>query len=55
MTEKEVASGLYWNYFYHVWKTISNSPFSNAVVFIEAPAETDGGNEGENEGEGGES
>lgn len=35
MTEKEVASGLYWNYFYHVWKTVSNSPFSNAVVFIE--------------------
>lgn len=35
MTEKEVASGLYWNYFYHVWKTISNSPFSNAVVFVE--------------------
>lgn len=35
MTEREIASGLYWNYFYHVWKTISNSPFSNAVVFIE--------------------
>lgn len=32
-TEKYVASGLYWNYFYHTWKTISNSPFSNAVVF----------------------
>ena len=41
MTEKEVASGLYWNYFYHVWKTVSNSPFSDAVVFVEgttAPA-----------------
>lgn len=36
MTEKEIASGLYWNYFYHVWKTISNSPFSNAVAFIES-------------------
>lgn len=33
-TEKYVASGLYWNYFYHVWKTISTSPFSNAVVFV---------------------
>lgn len=32
-TEKYVASGLYWNYFYHVWKTISSSPFYNAVVF----------------------
>lgn len=33
-TEKYVASGLYWNYFYHVWKTVSNSPFANAVVFV---------------------
>lgn len=33
-TENYVASGLYWNYFYHVWKTISNSPFANAVVFV---------------------
>lgn len=33
-TEKYVASGDYWNYFYHVWKTISHSPFSNAVVFV---------------------
>ena len=33
-TEKYVASGLYWNYFYHVWKTISSSPFANAVVFV---------------------
>ena len=32
-TEKYVASGLYWNYFYHTWKTISYSPFANAVVF----------------------
>lgn len=32
-TEKYVASGLYWNYFYHTWKTVSNSPFANAVVF----------------------
>ena len=34
MTEKYVASGLYWNYFYHVWKTVSSSPFANAVVFV---------------------
>lgn len=33
-TETYVASGLYWNYFYHTWKTISNSPFANAVVFV---------------------
>lgn len=36
MTEQYTASGLYWNYFYHVWKTISNSPFSNAIVFVDA-------------------
>lgn len=35
-TEKYVASGLYWNYFYHVWKTVSYSPFSNAVVFCDS-------------------
>lgn len=35
-TEKYVAGGMYWNYFYNVWKTISTSPFSNAVVFIAA-------------------
>ena len=38
MTEKFVASGLYWNYFYHTWKTISSSPFSNAVVFCASGA-----------------
>lgn len=32
-TEKYVASGDYWNYFYNVWKTVSYSPFSNAVCF----------------------
>lgn len=37
-TEKYSASGLYWNYFYHTWKTISNSPFSNAVVFVTSKA-----------------
>lgn len=39
-TEKYVASGLYWNYFYHTWKTISNSPYSNAVVFALSSAST---------------
>ena len=33
-TEDYVAAGLYWNYFYHQWKTISSSPFANAVVFV---------------------
>lgn len=37
MTEKYVASGQYWNYFYNVWKTVSYSPFSNAVAFVDAP------------------
>lgn len=37
-TEKYVASGLYWNYFYHTWKTVSNSPFANAVVFVTSAA-----------------
>lgn len=35
MTEKYVASGEYWNFFYNVWKTVSSSPFSNAVVFVD--------------------
>lgn len=38
-TEKYVAAGLYWNYFYHTWKTVSNSPFANAVVFVQTEAE----------------
>ena len=37
-TEKYVASGLYWNYFYHTWKTVSNSPFANAIVFVTSNA-----------------
>ena len=37
-TEVYVSSGLYWNYNYHVWKTVSYSPFSNAVVFIAGSA-----------------
>lgn len=39
MTEADVKSGLYWNYFYNVWKTVSSSPFSNAVVFVEQAAD----------------
>lgn len=39
-TEKYVASGMYWNYFYNVWKTISSSPFSNAIVFVTSTAST---------------
>lgn len=35
-TEKYVSSGLYWNYFYHTWKTISSSPFANAVAFVDS-------------------
>ena len=37
-TEQYVASGMYWNYFYNVWKTVSYSPFSNAIVFVENDA-----------------
>lgn len=33
-TEQYVASGMYWNYFYNVWKTVSSSPFSNAICFV---------------------
>lgn len=32
-TENYNGQGLYWNYFYHVWKIMSTSPFSNAVLF----------------------
>lgn len=39
-TEKYVASGMYWNYFYNVWKTVSSSPFSNFVVFVDDKADT---------------
>ena len=40
MKEHEVASGLYWNYFYHVWKTVSFSPFANAIGFTDKEAQT---------------
>lgn len=39
-TETYVSSGMYWNYFYNVWKTVSSSPFSNAVVFVVDGADT---------------
>lgn len=32
-TETYNAKGLYWNYFYHTWRTFSASPFHNAVLF----------------------
>ena len=38
MTSTEVASGEYWNYFLNVWKTVSTSPFSNAIVFVSSSA-----------------
>ena len=37
-TEKYIASGLRWNYFYHTWKTIAFSPFANAVVLLDDAA-----------------
>ena len=36
ITEKYNGQGLYWNYWYHTWKTFSISPFSNATVFVPA-------------------
>ena len=40
-TEIYNAELLYWNYFYHQWKTFSTSPFSNALVYVPAtPAVT---------------
>lgn len=33
-TEQYNAKGMYWNYFYHTWKTFSVSPFANAVMFL---------------------
>ena len=35
MTQTYVGSGEYQNYFYNVWKTLSTSPFSNAIVFVD--------------------
>lgn len=33
-TEVYVSSGMYWNYNLNIWKTVSSSPFSNALVFV---------------------
>lgn len=33
-TEQYNGQGLYWNYWYHVWKTFSISPFANSAVFV---------------------
>lgn len=33
--ETPVGSGLYWNYWLHVWKTVSYSPFANAIAFVD--------------------
>lgn len=40
MTENYIGSGLYWNYWYHTWKTVSSSPFANAIVFALSSATT---------------
>lgn len=34
-TETYVSAGMYWNYFLHVWKTVSHSPFASALVFVD--------------------
>lgn len=34
MTEQYNGEGLYWNYWYHTWKTFSISPFGNNAMFI---------------------
>lgn len=31
--QQENGQGLYWQYWYHQWKTFSVSPFSNALIF----------------------
>ena len=33
-TESYNGELLYWNYFYHQWKTFSTSPFENALVYV---------------------
>lgn len=33
MTQNYNAKGLYWNYFFHAWKTFSMSPYANCIVF----------------------
>lgn len=33
MDAQKNAEGMYWNHFYHVWKTFSTSPFCTAIAF----------------------
>ncbi len=33
-TENYNGQGMYWNYFFHVWKTFSSSPYSNNALFV---------------------
>lgn len=33
-TEDYNGEGLYWNYWYHAWKTFSMSPFAQAILFV---------------------
>jgi hypothetical protein len=33
-TEQYNGEGLYWNYWYHTWKTFSVSPFANNALFV---------------------
>lgn len=40
-TEQYNGEGLYWNYWYHTWKTFSVSPFANSVVFVPGEPEID--------------
>ena len=37
-TENYNGQGLYWQYFYHVWKTFSTSSFANAIAFTYTPS-----------------
>lgn len=38
-TENYNGEGVYWQYFFHVWKTFSVSPFANAIVFTSQASE----------------
>ena len=38
-TQNYNGQGLYWQYFYHVWRTFSASPFANAIAFTSSTSE----------------
>ena len=40
VTDAHIPTGLRWNYFYHTWKVVSMSPFSNIITFGVFTAET---------------